>query len=249
MSERSETKHSVERRDVLKALMLAPVAGAVLASTGCAVASESSRQAVTWTRLPTQYSYARTDVEKQRDAALFAETFFREHELVTIAVLCDIILPSDHENGGALAAGLPDFVEFMAKDRERYKLPLRGGIAWLDNYSHDNFGARFVDADNKQQLAICDAIAYPDVQDEALQPGIAFFSLMRNMTLTGYYTTELGFRDLGYVGNTPNIWDGVPDAVLARHGKSYDAEWLAKCVDQSRRNITAEWDDEMNLIT
>jgi hypothetical protein len=51
------------------------------------------------------------------------------------------------------------------------------------------------------------------------------------------------------VGNTPNIWDGVPDAVLARHGKSYDAEWLAKCVDQSRRNIKAEWDDEMNLIT
>ena len=96
MSERSETKHSVERRDVLKALMLAPVAGAVLASTGCAVAPEASRQAVTWTRLPTQYSYARTDVEKQRDAALFAETFFREHELVTIAVLCDIILPSDH---------------------------------------------------------------------------------------------------------------------------------------------------------
>ena len=98
-------------------------------------------------------------------------------------------------------------------------------------------------------MAICYEIAYPDVQDDALQPGIAFFTLMRNMTLTGYYTTELGFRDLGYQGNTPNLWDGVPEAVLAMHGKSYDAEWLAKCVDQTRRDITAEWDDEMNLIT
>ena len=129
MSESSEIKHSIERRDALKALMLAPVAGAMLASTGCAWVSESNKQPTRWTRLPTQYSYARTDVEKQRDAELFAETFFREHELVTIAVLCDIILPSDHENGGALAAGLPDFVEFMAKDRKRDKSPLRGGIA------------------------------------------------------------------------------------------------------------------------
>ena len=164
-------------------------------------------------------------------------------------MLCYIILPSNHENGGALAAGLPDFVEFMAKDRVQYKRPLRDGIAWLDSYALEKFGAKFIDVDEQQQLAICDEIAYPDVQDDALQPGIAFFTLMRNMTLTGYYTTELGFRDLGYQGNTPNIWDGVPEAVLARHGKSYDAEWLAKCVDKTRRDITAEWDDEMNLIT
>lgn len=238
---------AINRRDVLKALMLAPLAGSLLASSGCAPSATS--RAVSWTSLPKNYSYARTDAEKQRDAELFAETFFREHELLTLAVLCDIILPSNHENGGALAAGLPDFVEFMAKDRAQYKRPLRDGIAWLDSYALQNFGARFIDIEEQQQLAICDEIAYPDVQEDALQPGIAFFTLMRNMTLTGYYTTELGFRDLGYQGNTPNIWDGVPEAVLARHGKSYDAEWLAKCVDQTRRDITAEWDDEMNLIT
>ena len=57
------------------------------------------------------------------------------------------------------------------------------------------------------------------------------------------------FEDLGYEGNTPNVWDGVPEEVLKRHNKEYDDEWLSKCVDQSRREVTAEWDDDMNLIT
>ena len=82
-----------------------------------------------------------------------------------------------------------------------------------------------------------------------MRPGIQFFSLVRDLTMTGYYTTELGFKELGYQGNSPNIWDGVPEKVLKRHGKQYDSEWLAKCVDQSKREVPAEWDDDMNLIS
>jgi hypothetical protein len=233
----------MNRRDTLKSLLLAPLGTGLIASTA------SAAQAPVWKALPEAYSYGRTDVEKQYDAQLFAETYFREHELITIAVLSDIILPSDHPNGGALDAGLPDFVEFMVKDRERYKLPIRGGIAWIDNYALEHFGANFVSISEAQRLEICDSIAYPDVEDSELQPGISFFTLMRNLTLTGYYTTEIGFRDLGYQGNTPNVWDGVPDSVLQKHRKSYDPAWVAKCVDQSTRDITAQWDDDMNLIT
>ncbi|MEQ8955313.1 MAG: gluconate 2-dehydrogenase subunit 3 family protein [Gammaproteobacteria bacterium] len=238
----------MDRRESLKTLFLASLGSGVIASTGCTTAANAGRQ-VNWTQLPTEYSYGRTEAEKAHDAALFSQTYFSEHELVTIAVLCDIILPSDHPNGGALDAGVPDFVDFMAKERENYKLPLRGGIMGLDDHAIDNYGADFVSIAEQQRLAICDAIARPDVDDPVLQPGIRFFSLLRDLTMTGYYTTELGFRDLGYQGNRPNVWDGVPEAVLRRQGKSYDAQWLAKCVDQSRRDITAEWDDDMNLIS
>lgn len=239
---------AMNRRDALKTLLTAPLAGGLLASTGCATGTTPASR-LTWTELPTQYSYGRTAAEKAHDATLFAETWFSEHELVTIAVLCDLILPGDHPNGGALDAGLPDFVEFMAKERSNYKLPLRGGIMWLDSYALDSFGADFLNVTEAERLQLCDRIAYPDNTDPELQPGIRFFALMRDLTLTGYYTTELGFRDLGYVGNTPNIWDGVPQAVLDRHGKQYESEWLAKCIDQSRREIPAEWDDDMNLTT
>lgn len=233
----------MNRRDTLKSLLLAPLGSGVIASSAGAAQSPS------WQALPTSYSYGRTDVEKDYDAKLFAESYFREHELITIAVLSDIILPSDHPNGGALDVGLPDFVEFMVKDRANYQLPIRGGIAWLDNYALERFGANFVGITEAQRLEICDSIAYPDNEEPELQPGISFFTLMRNLTLTGYYTTELGFRDLGYQGNTPNVWDGVPDSVLQKHGKRYDPTWLAKCVDQSKRDTTAQWDDDMNLIT
>ena len=235
---------NMNRRETLKSLLLAPLAAGAAATAGCA-----SGARVSWTELPREYSYGRTEAEQQRDRELFAESWFSEHELVTIAVLCDIILPSDHANGGALDAGLPDFVEFIVKDRENLKLPVRVGIAWLDSYAVNEFGADFINIDEHRRLEICDRIAWPDMEDPVLQPGIAFFSLMRDLTLTGYYTTEQGLRDLGYQGNVANVWDGVPEGVLARHGLQYEPEWLDKCVDQSRRDIIASWDDDMNLTS
>ena len=76
-----------------------------------------------------------------------------------------------------------------------------------------------------------------------------FFSLVRNLTMTGFYTSKIGIEEIGYKGNMPNVWDGVPDDVLEQHGVAYDEEWLAKCVDQSKRGIIAEWDEDGNLLT
>ena len=73
----------MKRRETLKSLLLAPLAGGVIASTGCAAAGNSSTARINWTRLPTSYSYGRTETEKLADQKLFAETYFREHELLT----------------------------------------------------------------------------------------------------------------------------------------------------------------------
>ena len=40
----------------------------------------------------------------------------------------------------------------------------------------------------------------------------------------------------------------TPD-VLDEMGLSYDPAWIAKCVDQEKRNETAVWDEEGNLLT
>ena len=69
------------------------------------------------------------------------------------------------------------------------------------------------------------------------------------MVVTGWFTSEVGMRDLGYKGNIPNVWDGVPEDILKDHDVSYDKEWIAKCVDQSKRNETAVWDEDGNLLT
>ena len=119
----------------------------------------------------------------------------------------------------------------------------------LNNQSNRRFNKDFSKCSEQEQLSIIDEIAYPDKAPESLTQGVVFFSLMRNLTLTGYYTTEMGIKDLGYVGNRPNVWDGVPQEVLDELNMSYDPEWIARCVDQDKRMDIAQWDDEGNLIT
>ena len=194
-------------------------------------------------------SYGRTPEEKLRDEKLMSMQFFTEEELATVAILCDIILPAEADFGSATEAGVPEFIEFIAKDMPNHQLPLRGGVMWLNNQTNERFNLDFNKCTEQQQISVIDEIAYPDRAPEHLKHGVVFFSLMRNLTLTGYYTSEMGIKDLGYKGNQPNVWDGVPQEVLDEHGLSYDPEWIARCVDQSKRNDTAEWDEQGNLIT
>ena len=70
-----------------------------------------------------ELNYDRTDVEMAREKALMSEKFFDDHEMKTIAALCDIIIPKDDVSGSATEAGVPDFIEFMAKDRPDYQTP------------------------------------------------------------------------------------------------------------------------------
>ncbi len=122
---------------------------------------------------------------------------------------------------------------------------------WLDQESNSRFNKVFIDCTDEEQIAIVEDIAYPDPEGKKplMSHGIKFFDLMRNLTHTGYYTSKIGIEDLGYKGNISNEWNGVPEEVLAEHDVDYDPEWVAKCVDQNTRGTTAEWDDDMNLIT
>ena len=60
--------------------------------------------------------------------------------------------------------------------------------------------------------------------------GVKFFSLMRDLTATGFYTSEMGIKDLGYVGNNPTQWNGVPDEVLKQYKLAYTDKEIKECV-------------------
>ena len=53
---------------------------------------------------------------------------------------------------------------------------------------------------------------------------------MRNLTATGFYTSEIGGKDVGYIGNVPNQWNGVPDDVLKQYNLAYTEKELKECV-------------------
>jgi gluconate 2-dehydrogenase gamma chain len=146
------------------------------------------------------------------------EKFFTVPELATIKILADIIIPADAKSGSASDAGVPAFIEFIVKDMPQHQIPMRGGLAWLDRESNKRFNKIFTLCTHAQQIQIVDDIAYPEKAKPAFSQGVAFFNLMRNLTASGFYTTRIGVDDIGYVGNTPNIWAGPPEDVLKQYG-------------------------------
>jgi gluconate 2-dehydrogenase gamma chain len=171
-------------------------------------------------------NYDRTPEEAAREKALMSEKFFDEHEMKTIAALSDIIIPKDDVSGSASEAGVPDFIEFMAKDKPQYQTPLRGGIKWLDLQCMRRYNADFISSKPEQQIEIVDEIAFPKKAKQEMQAGVSFFNTMRDLTACGFFTSKIGLADLGYMGNRPNQWNGVPQDVLDQYGLQYDARTL-----------------------
>jgi gluconate 2-dehydrogenase gamma chain len=171
----------------------------------------------------------RAEEEKVREKELLSTTFFTKHEMATITVLADIIIPRDEISGSASDAKVPDFIEFMVKDRPENQVPMRGGLRWLDVQSLKRFNKAFIDGTEQERLALVDEIAWPKKAKPEMAQGVAFFNLMRDFTASGFYTSEIGVKDIGYVGNTPNKWNGVPDDVLKQYKLAYSERELKEC--------------------
>ena len=160
----------------------------------------------------------RQDFEIARDKSLNSQTFFDAHEKATITALADIIIPKDDHSGSASEAGVPDFIEFIVKDEPQHQLPMRGGLRWLDMECLNRFDKDFVSCTPQQQVAVVSDIAYPAIAKPNFQPGVSFFNKMRDLTAIGFFTSKMGIADLGYKGNTPGKWEGVPPEVLKHFG-------------------------------
>ena len=210
----------MDRRKYLKTLAAGSVgAGLLLQSCGPEEKTEIANAAQSFT-------IDRTPDELKREQKLADEKFFDEHEMKTIAILADIIIPKDETSGSATDAGVPDFIEFIAKDMPHYQTPLRGGLRWLDIQCLKRYNADFASVSSGQQIEMVDEIAFPEKAKPEMQQGVAFFNTMRDLTACGFFTSKIGIEDLGYVGNKPNQWDGVPDEVLAQYGLKYDQRTL-----------------------
>ena len=238
----------MDRRKSIQTIILGAGASA-LAFHGCKTDGSKVNDEIPATE-DTNY-FGRTPEELERIEKLKSEILFNAHEMETIGVLSSVILPPKKPHGGPMEADVPEFIEFMGKDIPELQTTLLGGLMWLDHKSNTEYGTEFKSATLDQQKAILDTICYHDIEvplnEQALE--IQFFALMRGLTMTGYYTSKVGIADLGYKGNMPNVWDGVPQDVLDQHGVAYDPEWIAKCVDQSKRGVIAEWDENGILLT
>ena len=159
--------------------------------------------------------------------------FFTADEMATITILADIIIPKDEISGSASDAKVAEFIGFIVKDKPEHQTPLRGGLRWLDLQCLNRYDKPFKDCDPIKQMEMVDEIAWPLKAKPAMKQGVAFFNLMRNLTATGFYTSAIGVKDVGYMGNVPNQWNGVPEDVLKQYHLAYTEKELKECISFS----------------
>jgi len=203
----------MNRRDSLKTLGIGAISASALLA-GCNPAAKENSAADN----PAPDTTGRQDFEITRDKALMKEKFFDEHEMATITILANLIIPKDSHSGNASDAGVPDFIEFIVKDEPEHQLAMRGGLKWLDMQCLNLYDKDFKGCTSHQQTEMLNLIAYPMTAKPEMQPGVNFFNKIRNLTAVGFFTSKMGIADLGYKGNSPGKWEGVPEDVLRQYG-------------------------------
>lgn len=182
----------------------------------------SRREVVAWLATLPLVPAALSAERALRAGVPYVPKFFTVHEWRTVRVLVDYIIPRDERSGSATDAGVPEFMDFIMTDRPAERTGMRGGLHWLDANCEDQCGATFVDCTAAQQTAMLDQMAFSDRAKAEASQGVAFFTMFRDLTATGFWTSRMGIADLGYVGNTVvHEWKGCPEAALAKLGVSY----------------------------
>ncbi|TSD64638.1 gluconate 2-dehydrogenase subunit 3 family protein [Inquilinus sp. KBS0705] len=202
----------MNRRESLKAIGLGTL------STGLLLGACKTSDKAPATEDAPEAAVGRQPFEVARDKKLMADKFFTDHEMATITVLADIIIPKDGKSGSASDAKVPEFIEFIVKDIPEHQLPMRGGLRWLDMQCLNRYNNAFIKCSSAQQTQLLDLIAYPQKAKLEMAQGVAFFNRMRDLTASGFWSSEMGVKDLGYAGNSPNKWTGVPADVLKQYG-------------------------------
>jgi len=123
---------------------------------------------------------------------------FDAHQNETVVILSELIIPQT-ETPGAKAAKVNEFIDWVLKDAdERDRKEFLKGLAWMDGRSQELFGTDFASAAPDQQTALLTILASAKNKAFEDQTGIDFFKAIKALTITGYYTSEIGMsQELG----------------------------------------------------
>lgn len=163
------------------------------------------------------YLLSGCDPKKSTETAEQAEEgFLNDQQQAIVAETAELIIPTT-STPGAKAAGVPAFIVMMLEecypqaDRDSFK----AGLKDMEKRSKDKFDKEFMEATPEQQAEVLKEMAAASVQEAT--PGAAegtedqgrpFFRLMKELTLLGYFTSEIGATQaLAYVP-VPGRFDG-----------------------------------------
>jgi len=131
-----------------------------------------------------------------------------DHEYQTMRKLAELIVP------GATDSGAAEFIDFLSSRNDKMAQIYTGGLAWMDQEAKHRYGSDWLSAKEANQTALLDLIAYRKNDSPEIRPGIRFFAWARNMVLDAYYTSPIGMKEIGFMGNQVLSSFSVPDEAL-----------------------------------
>jgi hypothetical protein len=142
---------------------------------------------------------------------------------LTTRTLADLIIPADEHSPAASAVGVVEFIDEWISapypTQRADRAIIVPGLEWLEAESQKRFGRAFSAISAAERIQIADDICYAPKAAPPFARGAEFFAKFRNLTATGFYTTPVGMKDIGYVGNTPLAsFDGPPKEALRKAG-------------------------------
>jgi gluconate 2-dehydrogenase gamma chain len=152
--------------------------------------------------------------DEKTSTGVYKAKALNSHEYQTLEKLADLIIPPDEKSPGAVASGACEFIDLLASQNPRLLGIYTGGIAWVDQAMKRRYSADFVGAKPNQQTALLDLIAYRKNESPELGPGIEFFEWARRMVVDAYYTSSIGIKAIGYMGNTAVAKFEVPQEAI-----------------------------------
>ncbi len=153
------------------------------------------------------------------DAPSFDPRFFTAAELATVTLLGDLVIPRDAKSGSASDAKVPEYMDFICAEYHSTGDWMRSGLMWLEGHSTGRFQKRFVELTAAQQAQILNDIAWPARAKPEHQAGVAFFNRFRDLTSSGFWSSQVGVADLEYQGNAfVREWTGCPPEAKAKIG-------------------------------
>ena len=115
------------------------------------------------------------------------------HQNETVVTLTELIIPQT-DTPGAKAALVNRFIDSVLSEADtQARQGFLGGLAWIDARSTALFGGDFVSAGAEQQADLLTRVSDPNAAVED-KDGADFFQAIKSMTITGYYTTEIGLQ-------------------------------------------------------
>jgi gluconate 2-dehydrogenase gamma chain len=131
-----------------------------------------------------------------------AAVFFNSEQRATVSAVVDLIIPPDDVSPGAKAAGVANYVEFLAANA-----PPETQQAWLDGlrglgaFSQERAGKTFTAlSPDQQEILVSELAGFESSPQTGAQQ---LFVRIKRATAEGFYTSKIGLLDdLKYQGNT-----------------------------------------------